>query len=55
MTVLDAFQPATLPVNFVYTAGRFGAQRLPLSGVKRTLNVDYLMSSIDPKATSPCR
>ena len=22
-TVLDAFQPATLPVNFVYTAGRF--------------------------------
>ena len=22
-TVLDAFQPATLPVNIVYTAGRF--------------------------------
>jgi hypothetical protein len=22
-TVLDAFQPATLPVNFVYAAGRF--------------------------------
>ena len=27
-TVLDAFQPAAQPVNFVYTAGRFMAIKL---------------------------
>jgi hypothetical protein len=31
-----------------------GAQRLPLSGVKRTPNVDYLMSSIDPERKLHC-